>query len=163
MAPPPRKRRGLVLGIVGGVVALIVVVVAALALAGSKGGGFPEAKNKLVLSKTLLAGRYTLSQDLSGSEGQKIEDEADGSWDAKDTHAVVGQYALGGDQTKGTLVVSGMYGRFKRTDQARNSMMKGAQEGTAPRSSYRRRTSIPTAPASPSPARCSPRSRWAPP
>ncbi|WP_308460800.1 hypothetical protein [Streptomyces sp. Ru71] len=129
MAPPPRKRRGLVLGIVGGVVALIVVVVAALALAGSKGGGFPEAKNKLVLSKTLLAGRYTLSQDLSGSEGQKIEDEADGSWDAKDTHAVVGQYALGGDQTKGTLVVSGMYGRFKRTDQARNSMMKGAQEG----------------------------------
>ncbi|MFF9815974.1 hypothetical protein [Streptomyces sp. NPDC014006] len=130
-APPPKKRRGLVIGIVGGVVALIVVVVAALALVGSKGGGFPEAKNKLVLSKTLLNGRYTLSQDLSDSEGKKIEDEADGSWEAKDTHAVVGQYSLGGDQTKGTLVVSGMYGRFKHPDKARGNMMKGAGEGQA--------------------------------
>ncbi|MFD5585024.1 hypothetical protein ACFWII_14675 [Streptomyces sp. NPDC127063] len=130
MAPPPKRRVGLVVGIVAGVVALIVVIVAGLAMIGSaKGGGFPEAKNKLVLSKTLLGGRYLLAQDLSDSEGQQIEREADRSWDAKDTQAVVGQYTLGGNQTKGTLVVSGMYGRFKNTDQARNNMMKGAADG----------------------------------
>ncbi|WP_309506062.1 hypothetical protein [Streptomyces pyxinicus] len=128
MAPPPKKRRlGLVLGIVGGVVVLVVAVIVAIALLATS--GFPEAKNKLTLPRTLLGGQYELGQDLSGSEGKKIQDEADGAWDAKDTHGVVGSYTPGGDQTKGTLVVSGMYGRFKNADAARRNMMKGAAEG----------------------------------
>jgi hypothetical protein len=133
MAMPPKKRRvGLVLGIVGGVVTLVVV---GLVLVGAAAGsGFPEAKNKLTLPGTLLDGKYQLARDLSDSEGKKIENEADGAWNAKDTHGVVGTYALGGDAAKGSLVVSGMYGRFKDTDGARRNMMKGAAEGgTSPR------------------------------
>ncbi|MES4888873.1 hypothetical protein [Streptomyces sp. NPDC096012] len=125
LAPPPKKRRvGLVLGIVGGVIA---AAVAALVLIGVLAdSGFPAAENKLTLPKSLLDGQYRLSQDMSASEGRKIESEADGAWDAKDTHGVVGTYTAGGDGTKGTLVVSGMYGRFKNSDAARRNMMKGA-------------------------------------
>ena len=129
--PPPKKSRvGLVLGIVGGVVGVIVAILVALAVIGSKvEGGFPEAKFVLSLPKTLVKERYELTQDLTDTEGQKIEDEADGAWDAKVDGSVVGQYSLGGDETKGTLVVSGMYGRFKNTDEARDNMMKGAAGG----------------------------------
>ncbi|MDT0474691.1 hypothetical protein RM863_21450 [Streptomyces sp. DSM 41014] len=132
MAPPPKKRRtGLILGIVGGVVGLVVVGVVVLAMIGSKvvNSGFPEAEFVLALPKTLVDESYQLSEDLSRSEGQKIVDEADGSWDAKVDGAAVGRYSLGGDETKGTLVVSGMYGRFKNTDLARKNMMKGAAQG----------------------------------
>jgi hypothetical protein len=130
MAPPPRKSRvGLVLGIVGGVVVLVVGGLVALGVLGAKlESGFPEAKMRLTLPRTLLKGKYELAKDLSDTEGKKIESEADGAWDAKDTHGVVGSYALGGDDTKGTLVVSGMYGRFKNTDTARKNMMKGAAQ-----------------------------------
>ena len=41
---------------------------------------------------------------------------------------MVGTYTLGGDATKGNLVVSGMYGRFKDADQIRRNMMKGGAE-----------------------------------
>jgi hypothetical protein len=126
--PPPKKRRvGLVLGLVGGVVALVVVIVVGLAVIGSKtDAGFPEAEYKLTLPKTLLDKRYELAQDLSDSEGSKVEGEADGAWDARDVTAVVGQYSLGGDATKGNVVISGMYGRFKNTGTARDKMMEGA-------------------------------------
>jgi hypothetical protein len=128
MAPPPKKRRvGLILGIVGGVIAAGVAVLVLIGVVAES--GFPEAENKLTLPKTLVDGKYELGQDLSGSEGKKIEDEADGAWDAKDMHGVVGSYTLGGDESKGTLVVSGMYGRFKNTDAARRNMMKGAAQG----------------------------------
>lgn len=126
-AAPPRKRRvGLVLGIVGGVVTLVVV---GLVLLGAVvGGGFPAARNKLTLPGTLVLpqGNYRLDRDLSASEGRKIEDEADGAWDAKDTHGVVGSYDLDGDAARGALALSGMYGRFKNPDAARRDMMKGA-------------------------------------
>ncbi|WP_324609068.1 hypothetical protein [Streptomyces sp. NRRL WC-3744] len=128
MAPPPKKRRvGLVLGIVGGVVAAVVVLLIVLGMVAES--GFPAAENKLTLPGKLLDGTYELVDDLSGSEGKKISDEADGAWDAKDTHGVVGTYSPGGDEAKGTLVVSGMYGRFKNTEEARTNMMKGAGEG----------------------------------
>lgn len=130
--PPPKKSRvGLILGIVGGAVVLIVGGLVALGAIGYKAATtFPDAKNKLTLPQTLLDGKYELAKDLSDTEGKKIGDEADGAWDAKDTHGVVGSYSLGGDDTKGTLVVSGMYGRFKNTDEARRNMMKGASEGS---------------------------------
>ncbi|MET8245749.1 hypothetical protein ABZV31_15790 [Streptomyces sp. NPDC005202] len=132
MVPPsPKKRRtGLILGIVGGGVGVLVAIVVLLALIGLKAeSGFPEAKMRLTLPKVLLDEKYELTEDLSDSEGQKIADEADGAWDAKVTAGVVGRYSLGGDETKGTLVVSGMYGRFKNTGEARDNMMKGAAEG----------------------------------
>lgn len=127
MAAPPKKRRvGLILGIVGGVVTLGVV---GFVLFGAVlSSGFPAAKNKLTLPKTLVGGRFQLSQDLSGSEGKKIEDEADGAWDAKDVHAVIASYTLNGDANQGTLAVSGMYGRFRNADKARVDMLKGAAE-----------------------------------
>ncbi|MDT0434681.1 MULTISPECIES: hypothetical protein [Streptomyces] len=132
MAPPPRKRRtGLILGIVGGAVALVVVGVVLLAVIGSKVAdkALPEAKFTLDLPRTLVDDSYELSEDLSRSEGKSIVDEADGAWDAKVDGAAVGRYSLGGDETKGTLVVSGMYGRFMNTDLARRNMMKGAAQG----------------------------------
>ncbi|WP_342746409.1 hypothetical protein [Streptomyces monashensis] len=127
MAAPPRKRRvGLILGIVGGVVTLVVVGFVLLGAVLSS--GFPAAKNQLTLPKTLVGGRFQLSQDLSDSEGKKIEDEADGAWDAKDVHAVIASYTLNGDASQGTLAVSGMYGRFRNADGARVDMLKGASE-----------------------------------
>ncbi|MEU2283478.1 DUF3824 domain-containing protein [Streptomyces sp. NPDC013178] len=130
MAPPPRKRRiGLVLGIVGGVLGVVVAGVVALAVIGaSVESNFPEAEYQLTLPKTLLDGRYELTDDHSDTEGQKIEEEMDGAWDAKVTDSKVGQYALGGDEAEGALVVSGMYGRFQNTDENRDSMLKGVTE-----------------------------------
>ncbi|MFI9242961.1 hypothetical protein ACIGXF_10245 [Streptomyces sp. NPDC053086] len=125
MAPPPKKRRvGLVLGIVGGVVTLGIVGLVLLGAAVES--GFPEAKNKLVLPKTLLDEKYELASDLSDSQGQKIEDDVDSAWDAKVTDAVMGRYSLGGDETRGSLVVSGLYGRFQNPAGGRRSMLKGA-------------------------------------
>lgn len=124
MSPPPAKRRiGLVFGIVGGVVAVIAVVL----FAGSKmaNSGFPEAEYELSLPKTLENGRYRLTKDLSDSEGRKLRDQAAGAWDGKLDGVVVGHYGLGGDQAKGTLAVTGMYGRFKYPDSIRDEMMKG--------------------------------------
>ncbi|MFI6879631.1 hypothetical protein ACIBL6_39940 [Streptomyces sp. NPDC050400] len=125
--PPPKKKTGLIIGIVAGVVGVVVVGLGALAFIGFQvEGGFPDAEYKLTLPKTVSDGEYELASDLSDEKGRELEEEADGSWDAKDTTAVIGQYAQGGDQNKGVLVVSGMYGRFKNTDEARDNMMDGA-------------------------------------
>jgi hypothetical protein len=132
VSPPPPKKRGIgfVLGIIGGVlVAGVAIFMAFVVTIGSRTTtGFPEADFTLTLPKTLIDGRFELADDLSDTEGQKIEQEADGAWDAKDTVGVVGTYALNGDATKGTLALSGMYGRFKNTDEAREGMLKGAGE-----------------------------------
>jgi len=99
-----------------------------LAMIGSKvEGGFPKAEYKLTIPKAVLDGKYTLAEDMSDTEGKKIEEEADGAWDARDTKAAVGKYAAteGGD-AGGGVVISGMYGRFKNTDLARKNMMEGA-------------------------------------
>ncbi|MGW1602718.1 hypothetical protein [Streptomyces eurythermus] len=127
MAPPPRRRRvGLVLGIVGGVVTVVVAGLVVLGLVA--GGGFPAAENKLVLPHTLLDGEYTLAEDLSGTEGKKAEEEADGAWDVRDVHATVGRYSPPGDASRSMLLVSGMYGRFKNTPAIRRGLLKGAAE-----------------------------------
>ncbi|MFF5182289.1 hypothetical protein ACFY30_00665 [Streptomyces sp. NPDC000345] len=129
-APPPRKSRtGLILGIVGGVVGLAVLGVVGLVLIGvSVENGFPDAEYRLNLPKTLLDGRYELTQDLSDTEGQEIENAMDGAWDAKVTDSAVGEYGRGGDDTQGALLVSGMYGRFQDTDDNRDEMLKGVGE-----------------------------------
>ncbi|WP_341849429.1 hypothetical protein [Streptomyces bungoensis] len=128
MGPPPRKSRvGLVLGIVGGVVGLVVLGVVGLAAIGFKvEHDFPAARNKLTLPHTLLGRKYVLDDDLSDTEGQKIEDDVDGAWDAKVTDAVVGRYGPQADASRGTLVVSGLYGRFQNTAEGRSNMLEGA-------------------------------------
>ncbi|WP_416968477.1 hypothetical protein [Streptomyces sp. 4F14] len=127
-APPPRKRRlGLVLGIVGSVLVLLVVAVGSLVVVVGSDEGFPEAKYQLTLPKTLLDGKYAFAQDMSGTLGRQIERES-GAWNARDVKAKVGQYDIGGDRTKGSLVISGMYGRFKDTASSRRSMMEGVGE-----------------------------------
>ncbi|MCC9709627.1 hypothetical protein E4N62_32840 [Streptomyces sp. MNU76] len=125
--PPPKSRTGLVLGIVGGVVGLVVLGTVGLWVVGTQStSGFPEAEYKLALPETVLDGEYKLAQDLSGTEGRKVEDEAEGAWDARDVTAAVAQYAPRKDGAQGALIVSGMYGRFKNTDAARDNMLKGA-------------------------------------
>jgi hypothetical protein len=129
MGPPPKKRRvGMILGIVGGALAVVVIGIVAVAMLGSEvDKSFPKAEYKLTIPKTVLDGRYTLTQDLSDTQGKQIEDEADGAWDARDTKAAVGQYAATDPAKKNAgVVISGMYGRFKNTDLARKNMMKGA-------------------------------------
>jgi len=130
MPPPPRKSRtGLVIGIVGGVAALVVAVVAGLAMLGSKvESNFPDAKFELTLPQKLLDGRYELTEDLSDTEGKKVEDGMKGAWAAKVTAAKVAQYGLGGDDTKGVLIISGVYGRFQNLRDGRESMLKGVTE-----------------------------------
>ncbi|WP_237281855.1 hypothetical protein [Streptomyces griseochromogenes] len=127
MGPPPKKRRvGLVLGIVGGVV---TVGVAGLVLIGVLvESGFPAAKSKLTLPHTLVDEEYVFAEDLSASQRQKIENDANSDLNAKDVHAVAGRYSPGGDSTKGTLLVSGMYGRFKNLGTVRSDMLEGAAD-----------------------------------
>ncbi|MDT0566678.1 hypothetical protein RM704_04130 [Streptomyces sp. DSM 3412] len=126
-APPPKSRVGLVLGIVGGVVGLVVLGAVGLWVVGTQStSGFPEAEYKLALPETVLDGEYKLAQDLSDTTGRQVEDEAEGAWDARDVTAAVAQYAPRADGAEGALIVSGMYGRFKNTDAARDNMLKGA-------------------------------------
>jgi hypothetical protein len=129
VAPPPKGRRvGLILGIVGGVVA---VSVGGYAMYGSKLAdlGYPEARYRLSLPKTLVDNRYELTRDVSGSEGRKLKEEAAGHWDAKVAGVAYGHYSPGGDEAEGELVVLGLYGRFMDPDWSRNDMMKGAGDG----------------------------------
>ncbi|OON81183.1 hypothetical protein [Streptomyces tsukubensis] len=122
--PPPKKRRtGLILGIVGGVIVLFVIAGIVVATLVTGGSSFPEAKYRLTLPKQLLDGKYSLKQDMSDAEGKQIVDEADGSRDARNAKAVVGQYM---SSSGGAVVVSGMYGQFKNTEAARRNMLKGA-------------------------------------
>ncbi|MEH0636329.1 hypothetical protein QBA35_23860 [Streptomyces bottropensis] len=126
--PPPKSRVGLILGIVGGVVALVVVAAVGLWVVGTQStSGFPEAEYRLTLPDTVLDDEYKLAQDLSDTSGQQVAEEAEGAWDARDVKAAVGQYTSA-DGAQGALIVSGMYGRFKNTDAARDNMLKGAAE-----------------------------------
>ncbi|WP_328750468.1 DUF3824 domain-containing protein [Streptomyces sp. NBC_00285] len=130
VAPPPKRRPLVViLAIVGGLVALGVAGSVMRGVEKASGAGYPAAQYTLSVPKTLLSGRYELAQDVSGSEGQKIMDEADGFSNAKVDGVAVAQYSLAGNTTEGSLVVSGMYGRFKAPDRSRNSMMEGATKG----------------------------------
>ncbi|MEU5539464.1 hypothetical protein [Streptomyces sp. NPDC020362] len=113
--PPKKSGVGLLLGIVGGILVAFVAVLMAFVLIGRElDGGFPRARSTLTLPRTLLDGRYRLARDESGTLGRTLERNWAHGWDAKAAHGVVGEYVPdGGDQ--GTLVVTGMYGRFKHT------------------------------------------------
>ncbi|MFD5869955.1 hypothetical protein [Streptomyces sp. NPDC060322] len=124
---PPRKNRGwLVVGIVLGVIALLAAIGFGGFQLADKGAdlAFPETTHKLVVPKTLLEEEFTLSQDLSDTEGKEIEDTYDPS--IRDPKAAIGQYAS--DEDGGVLVVSGMYGSLASPALARTKILEGAAE-----------------------------------
>ncbi|MEX1651816.1 hypothetical protein ABZ960_01255 [Streptomyces pseudovenezuelae] len=123
--PPDKSRVGLVAGIVGGVFAIVLAILLTFVRIEAKAeSGFPEAEFALVLPRTLLDGRYELTEDLSHTLGRRLEKESTGIRDAKVTHGVIGRYSLAGDTTKGALLVTGFYGRFKNADKTRAIALK---------------------------------------
>ncbi|MGW6584886.1 hypothetical protein [Streptomyces sp. MCL20-2] len=124
--PPRRKRTGLIVGIaVGAVVAAGGIAYGVSQLVGkTTDAAFPEAEYELVLQQKVLDGEFTLAQDLSSSEGKKIEEMYDPT--VRDAKAVVGQYS---SAKGGALVISGMHGRFTEPDAMTGKMMEGGAEG----------------------------------
>ncbi|MFE9636403.1 hypothetical protein [Streptomyces sp. NPDC006463] len=132
MGPPRKNRTGMVIGIVAAsLVALgaLGFVVNLLNEAGSvaSGAGFPEAKYRLTVPKTLLDGKYQLVQDLSDTQGKEA---LKGSYDSKirDPKPAVGQYTSDSPKGVSALVISGMYGQFKDPEGARKKMLGGAAD-----------------------------------
>ncbi|MFD5512444.1 hypothetical protein ACFWIB_32390 [Streptomyces sp. NPDC127051] len=133
MGPPPGARRT---GKSAGVIAATVVglVVAGFVLnrmnevnQRTSGVGFPAAAYRLTVPKTLLGGSYTLSEDLSQTQGK----EAIKGYDPKirNPKPATGRYASGSPtQPDGVLALSGMYGQFKDPADSRRKMMDGASK-----------------------------------
>ncbi|MFD9409743.1 hypothetical protein ACFWBN_22380 [Streptomyces sp. NPDC059989] len=132
MGPPPKRRTGLVIGIVAGSLVALGALgfgVNLLTGAGSlaSGAGFPEAQYRLTVPKTMLDGKYELVQDLSETEGKKA---LKGTFDSKirNPKPVVGQYTSNSPKGVSALVISGMYGQFKDPEGARRKMLDGAAD-----------------------------------
>ncbi|MFG2989687.1 hypothetical protein ACGFZK_10440 [Streptomyces sp. NPDC048257] len=126
MGTPPRKRRtGMVIGIVAASLVALGVVGVLVSVAG--GSGFPEARYRLIVPKTVVDGKYELVQDLSATEGKKA---LKGSYDSKirNPEPVVGQYTSTSSKGASALVFSGMYGQFKDPASARRKMLDGAAD-----------------------------------
>ncbi|WP_329105973.1 DUF3824 domain-containing protein [Streptomyces sp. NBC_01439] len=124
-APRRRNRIGMVIGMIAGAVLLL----GALGAIGIRlsGSGFPEARYRLTVPKTLVDGKYALVQDHSATVGKEA---LDGAHDPKirDPKPAAGQYASESAKESGALVVSGMYGQFKDPAGARKKMLRGAAE-----------------------------------
>lgn len=131
MPPPKKNRTGLIVGIVVGALVVaggIAFGVARLVDEADKGGlsavgGFPEAEYRLTVPKKLLDDEYTLLKDSSSTEGKEIEQTYDPTIRAP--KAVVSQYT---SKSGGTLIISGMWGRIKTPEFARDTMLKGATQ-----------------------------------
>ncbi|MGW4703423.1 hypothetical protein [Streptomyces sp. NPDC004285] len=124
LGPPPKKK--LSAGAIVGIVLGALVVVGGIGY-GVKAGldgltvPFPEARNRLVVPKTVLGGEFTLVSDLSDTQGKEIEDTPDLT--VKNAKAAVGQYS-GKDGS--VLVLSGLYGQIKSPGTTRSSILRGA-------------------------------------
>lgn len=132
MGPPRKNRTGMVIGIVAGSLVALGVLgfgVKLLTEAGSvaSGTGFPEARYRLTVPKTVVDGKYELVQDLSDTEGKKA---LKGSYDSKVRNPMpaVGQYTSNSPKGVSALVVSGMYGQFKDPEATRKQMLAGAAD-----------------------------------
>ncbi|WP_329282307.1 hypothetical protein [Streptomyces sp. NBC_01451] len=126
--PPPKKSRaGVVLGVTGGVMALLIVAVVAVMVSKvGTGGDFPEARYRLTVTKTLLSGEYELEKDFSDPPQDSFIQHAETALGGRDVRAAVAIYKpanLGGQ-----LNVSGVYGRFRDADDARDTMLKDAAD-----------------------------------
>lgn len=149
---PPRKNRiGMVIGIVAGAVLLL----GAIGSVGARlsGSGFPEARYRLTVPKTLVDGKYELLHDRSATDGKEV---LKGTYDSKirDPKPAVGQYVSESPKESGALLVSGMYGQFKDTAGARKKMLRGAADSDGAFLAVPARDITPPAPTSPCPARC---------
>lgn len=127
--PPPKKNRtGLILGIVAASIAGVVTLswIGNGALRGGAGSAaaYPAATHRLALPKTLLDGRYTLADDRSGQADAGLDNASEAV--IRDPKGVMGQYTSAGEGGAGVLVVSGLYGRIKDPDLAREKILKGA-------------------------------------
>ncbi|WP_329028947.1 hypothetical protein [Streptomyces sp. NBC_01423] len=130
--PPPRRTRtGLIVGVVVG--ALVVaggIAFGVSRLVGAADDGklpgtkaFPPAEYRLTVRKTLLNDEYTLQADTSATDGKEVEETYDPS--IRDAKAVVAQYT---SKSGGTVIVSGMWGRIKSPEFARDKILEGAAE-----------------------------------
>lgn len=89
-------------------------------------GDFPEARYRLALPKTLLGGEYKREQDFSDSPQESFEQHAESALGGLDVQAAVAIYTPA--DRGGQLNVSGVYGRFKDADDARDTMLKDAAD-----------------------------------
>ncbi|MEV1044942.1 hypothetical protein [Streptomyces sp. NPDC049916] len=124
--PQPRKKRtGLIVGIAVGALLVAGGIVFGVTQLADKGSDlvYPEAKHELLVQKQLLDGEFSLTQDLSDTEGKEIEDTPDPS--IRDGKAVVAQYGSGGGAV---LVLSGMHGRLASPAFMRGTILEGAAD-----------------------------------
>lgn len=131
MGQPPRKRNrtGMVIGIVAAsLVGLFVVSRVIGAGSETTGAGFPEAEYRLVLPKTMLAGKFELTEDQSQTQA---EEALKGSYDStvRNPEPAVGQYTSDSTSGLGAIAVSGMYGQFKDPERIRHQLLAGAAGG----------------------------------
>ncbi|MGZ2357625.1 hypothetical protein LRE75_13185 [Streptomyces sp. 372A] len=129
--PPPRRARpGVIAAVVVGALAVAGGIVFGVVRLGDAAddklpvsSGFPAAEYRLTVPKTLLEGEYTLQEDTSATDGKDIEDTYDPT--IRDPKAVITQYA---SKDGGTLIVSGMWGRIKKPEFSRDTILDGAAE-----------------------------------
>ncbi|MFG3405824.1 hypothetical protein [Streptomyces sp. NPDC048142] len=123
--PPRGKRTGLIIGIAVGAVLVAGGIVFGVTQLADKGTdlAYPKAEHRLLVQQKLLDDEFSLSQDLSETEGKEIEDTPDPS--IRDAEAVVAHYA---SAKGGALVLSGMYGRLASPGFMRGKIMEGAAE-----------------------------------
>lgn len=97
-------------------------------LKGGPAGGsaaFPAAEYRLRAAPTLLDGDYRLADDQSRKRQAELTGNVSES-NIRDPRATVAQYTSASEA--GVLVVSGLSGRIKNPDQARESILNGAAE-----------------------------------
>ncbi|MFH8492000.1 hypothetical protein [Streptomyces longisporoflavus] len=124
--PPPGRRTGRVVALVGAGVLVVVLGMVGFAVFG--GVGFPEAKYRLRVPAELAAGTFTLDADLSDTAGRQIVEENRNRSHVRNPTAVVGSYTGQGEQDGSRLVVSGLYGRFRSPAETRDDVIEGAEE-----------------------------------
>ncbi|MET9431813.1 hypothetical protein [Streptomyces sp. NPDC003036] len=127
---PPKKRTGLVVGIVAGSLAVLGLLAwvgtQAVDAVSQAGGSYPAAEYKLTAPVTVLSGTYKLTSDTSEKDGKDVEAE-----DAKDpsvrvTKSVVATYT---GEPGSALVVSGFYGQLRAPDLTRRQILEGGATG----------------------------------
>ncbi|MGW1672425.1 hypothetical protein [Streptomyces sp. NPDC002324] len=103
---------------------LIAAGAAVVAVKTDAEGDYPEARYRLALPQALLDGEYALEQDFSDAPQDSYLQHAESALGGRDVRAAVAIY-IPADRG-GRLNLSGMYGRFKDADDARDAMLKDA-------------------------------------
>ncbi|MER6426077.1 hypothetical protein [Streptomyces sp. NPDC001137] len=113
------------MAIIGGVFLLIVVLLLTLVLAGKKlENSYPRAEFSLTVPRALLEGHFKLAKDDSPTKGRALQRSWRHSWDTEAVQGVVAVYQSASVE-RGDLVVTGIYGRLKNTDEVRSRVLAG--------------------------------------